>query len=152
MALTSTTTFDLVGQTQTIVFNNPSHIDEIDFGSNQITWDSQSGFNLARSDLILYLQFLNVYANLLVTNFPSVQNSRGVAFPLCLFTLSETFAGVTHINFIQSSQGNAVNTINYLPSITSASFASRSSVTISLQEFFFSVQMLNQYAIQIGLN
>ena len=152
MTLTSTTTFDLIGQTQTIIFNNPSQIDQITFANNQITWGSTAGYNLSKSDLLLFLQFKNLYSNLLIANFPLVRASLNAILPVSTFQLNETFAGVTHIYFIQSSLGNPVNTFNYLPSVTSASVAARSQITISLQEFFWCVQMSNQYATQVGLN
>lgn len=153
MALTSTTTFDLVGQTQTLTYFNPSQVDALTFSSNQITFAQISSFNLAKSDLILYCKFLNIFSNLLISNFPSVSTSVNSPWPLSNFQISETFQGVTHITYNQTSQGTTAQNINYLPISAAAAFAARASaVTISLQEFFMYVLMSNQYAIQIGLN
>ena len=153
MALTSTTTFDISGTAQTLTYFNPSQVDQITFSSNQITFAAVSQFNLAKSDLLLYCQFLNIFNNLLIANFPSVSNSISSPWPLCQFDFSETNVGVKRLIYTQTSQGTAVQTINYLPIATSAAFTARGSpVTISLQEFFMYVLMSNQYAIQVGLN
>jgi hypothetical protein len=153
MGLTSTTTFDLVGLTQTLTFFNPSQVDQITFSSNQITFGAISSFNLVKSDVILYCKYLNTFNNLLIQNFPSVSTSVNNAWPLSEFDITESSSGVTHLIYTQTSQGTAVQTINYVPIATSASFAARGSpVTISLQEFFMYVLMSNQYAIQVNLN
>ena len=154
MALTSQTTLDLIGQTQSIIFMNPSQVDQISFASNQITWQASSSFNLAKTDLLLYLKFVNTFNNLLITNFPSVASGYASAWPsLCQFDITESFAGVEHIYYTQTSQGSQVIQINYLPSVVSASFATRASpITLTMQEFFMQCNMLNQYAIQVGLN
>jgi len=153
MALTSTTTFDITGATQTLTYFNPAQVDQIIFSSNQITFASISSFNLAKSDLLLYCQFLNIFNNLLFANFPSVSASVNSPWPVCQFDFSETNVGVKKLIYTQISQGTAVQTINYLPIATAAAFTARGApVVISLQEFFMYVLMNNQYAIQVGLN
>jgi hypothetical protein len=152
MALTSTTIFDIIGQTQTIVFSNPSAIDQIDFSNNQITYGSNGGFNLAKSDCLLYLQYLIIFQNLLFSNFPSLLSSVNLALPVSLFTLSNINVGVTHINYLQTSGANSIYSINYVPLAQAAYFTSRSSSTTTLQEFFTSILLLNQYKNQVMLN
>lgn len=153
MALTATTTFDISGGTQTITFNNPSQVDQITYSGGNITFGSISSFNLAKSDLLLYINFLSVFNNLLFKNFPSVNSNVNGAFPLCQFDISETFAGVTHLTYSQTSAGASALSINYVPVALAASVAARGSpVTVSLQEFFMTVYMLTQYAVQVNLN
>jgi hypothetical protein len=153
MALTSSTTFDIVGQTQAITFNNPSQVDQITFSSNQITFSASTTFNLAKSDLILYFKYLNAFNNLLLINFPSISSSVGQIFPLCSFQLSETFAGVEHITYDQTTAGNMVLHINYVPVAVSGAFSTRSApVTITIQEFFLLVLLMNGFTNQVSLN
>ena len=153
MALTSTTTFDIAGQTQTITFNNPSQVDQITFSSNQITFSSESSFNLVKSDILLYNKYLQAFNNLLLINFPSISSSIGLAWPLCVFDFTESNIGVQRLIYNQTTSGTTVININYLPIATSAAFSARPSpVTITLQEFFMFVFMMNQFAQQVNLN
>jgi hypothetical protein len=153
MAITQQTTVDIVGQTQTIVINNPSAVDQISYTSNQITFGTSSTYNLAKSDLVLYGQFIYTFNNLLIANFPSVQASFGQIWPLCQFDFSETNVGTKKLIYNQTSNGTQVININYVPIATSAAFATRSSpVTITLQEYFMYVLMINQFVQQVNLN
>lgn len=154
MALTSTTTWDIVGQTQTITFYQSAlQVDQIVFSSNQITFSNISSFNLSKSDYLLYFQYLNAYFTTLLINFPSIGGSVNGKFPVCQFEILETSLGVTHIDYIQSSQGSTIYSINYVPVALSASFVARASpITITLQEFFYAINILTQYTNQISLN
>lgn len=149
MALTVATIFDIVGQTQTITFNNPSAIDTITYSSGQVTFGTQSGYTLAKSDLLLYCQYMQAFFNLLNVNFSlSYLND----WPLCNFQISDTFAGVNHLTYTQTSTGNNVLTVNYVPQAVAASVAARSSISISLGEFYMFILMLQQYKQQINFN
>jgi len=153
MALTQNTSVDLIGQNQTITFNNPSQVDQISYTGGSIVFETSSTFNLTKSDLLLYLKYLNTFYNLLVTNFPALNAQLNNVWPLSEFDISETSAGVTHLKYIQSSQGTQVISINYIPQATACSFATRSSpVTISLQEFYMAILMLQQYSNQVSFN
>jgi hypothetical protein len=151
MALTSVTTIDIIGGTQTIVFNNPGQIDQIQYSGSGITFSATAGYNLAKSDLLLFGQFITVFYNLLQVNFPSIINNL-TSLPNNNFSISQTFAGVTHINFAETSLGNSVFAINYLPSVVSGAIASRSQITITPQEFFLFQILLVQYINQVRLN
>jgi len=153
MALTSTTTFDIVGATQTITFNNPTQVDQITYSGNQIIFQTSSAYNLAKSDYLLYFKYLNAFNNLLLLNFPVISQAFSIAWPLCQFDITESNVGVQKIIYSQSSVGTAVININYVPIANSSAFTARASpVTISLQEFFMMVYMLSQYTNQVGLN
>jgi hypothetical protein len=153
MALTSVISVDLVGQTQSITYyEGATQTDQITFSSNTITFTSTSGFSLSKSDCILYQSLFQTYFSSLLINFPNICKSANLIWPLCNFQISETYAGVTHLNYVQSSQGNTIYSINYVPIASAASFAARSTVTISLQEFFMMQIMLQQYTNQISLN
>lgn len=154
MALTSTTIFDIVGQTQTITFyESSSQVDQIVFSANQITFETAASYNLVKSDYLLYFKYLNAYFSALFINFPSVSASSNGIFPLCTFSLTETSVGVTHINYLQNTGSTLVLGINYVPVATSAAFTARSApVTISMQEFFMTINMLSQYTNQVSLN
>jgi len=151
MALTSTTTLDIINGIQTIIFNNPSQIDQIQFSSSSVTFSATSGYNLVKSDMILFGQYMTVFYNLLVINFPGQINNL-ISLPVSNFDISQTFQGVTHINFTETSQGNSVIGINYVPVGQSGSISSRSSITITLQEFFQFYIFLTQYINQVRLN
>jgi len=153
MALTSVTNFNIPGQNQSVTFNNPSAVDQITYSSNQITFAAESSFNLVKSDLLLYIQYLTTFNTLLIANFPSVNSSIGQAWPLSEFDITESSSGVTHIIYTQTSQGNTVLGINYVPISGSAGFTARASpVTITLQEYFMTVLMLGQFYNQVYLN
>ena len=153
MALTCTTAVDLVGQTQTLnYYTGATLIDSISYSGGVITFSSESSFNLSKSDTVLYNSFFQIFFTLLVLNFPSVNVSNNFPFPLCNFQISETSQGVTHINYNQTSAGNSVYGINYVPIAASAAFAARSAVTISTQEFVMLRIMLDNYFNQVRLN
>ena len=154
MALTATTTTDLVGQSQTLSFyESGTLVDQITFSSNSVTFQTISSYNLVKSDVILYNQFIQSFSRLLVMNFPVVAQSTYAAFPLCSFTLSLTSAGVTHITFTQAWEGTTVQSFNYVPVAQSAGITARASpVTISLQEWFMAVIMFSAYTNQVSLN
>ena len=152
MGLTATTTFDLVDQTQTITFNNPTMIDQITFSNNQFTFETTSGFNLSKSDSLLYNQYLQVFFNLLNTNFPALVNLYKNALPLCQFDITESNVGIFKIIYTQNSQSNNVYTINYLPLEFQAGFAARTSITISPQEFYTLCLFLSVFSNQIYQN
>ena len=152
MALTSTTVFDIVGQTQTITFTNPTQIDQIVYSSNAITFETTAGYNLVKSDLLLYLRFIQVFNTLLYTNFPTVSFGN-LALPNSALSITKSFAGVTHLNYAQSSLGTNVLDINYVPTAGSGAITARGSpVTITIQEFVTMVTMLNIYSNQVNLN
>lgn len=153
MALTQQTTVDIVGQTQTIVFNNPSAVDQIQYSSNQIIFAASTTYNLVKSDLLLYGQFINTFNNSLILNFPQVNSSIGGVWPLSNFDFTESNVGTKRLIYNQSSNGTTVININYLPIATSGVFATRGSpVTVTLQEYFMFVLMLSQYIQQVNLN
>lgn len=154
MALTQTTTVDIVNKTQTIVFTSSSTpVEQIQYSSGSMVFGTISSFNLVKSDLILYNQFLQAFNVQLLLNFPTINSSIGGIFPLCNFQISETSVGVTHITYNQTSQGNTVENINYVPVAGSAGFTARASpITITLQEYFLFVLMMGQYIQQVNLN
>lgn len=153
MALTSIITLDLVGQTQILnYYQGASLVDTISYGSNQITFAATSGFTLSKSDTLLYNSLFQLYFTALILNFPIISKSNNEIWPLCNFSITETYQGVTHLNLSETSVGNNVLGINYLPAYASAAFTARSSITISMQEFFMTQIMLAQYANQVGLN
>lgn len=153
MALTSTITLDLVGQTQVLnYYEGATLTDTITYSSNQITFAATSGFNLSKSDCILYNTFFQTYFTALVLNFPVVSKSNNILWPVCNFEVSNTSVGVTHINYIQTTGASSVLTINYVPLSGQAAFSARSSVTISLQEFFMTQIMLAQFTNQVSFN
>lgn len=151
MALTAQTTLDIPEQTQTIVFyEGASVVDQITYSGGNITFSAILGFNLSKSDLLLYFKYLQIYLAALYTNF--IQSTSGL-WPLCLFEISETNIGVLKIIYTQNSQGVNVYTITYVPIAVAASFTSRANpITISLQEFYMTLNMLTQYINQVLLN
>ncbi len=153
MALTATTVFDLSAQTQTITFNNPSMVDQISFSSNQMTFAEISTFNLVKSDVLLYGQYLKAFYNLLAINFPYITINYNLAWPLSEFDITISDVGVKKVDYTQNSIGVNVYTINYVPLATSASFTARAApVVITLQEFLQTVSMMNAFINQVNLN
>ncbi len=154
MAITQTTSLDIVGQTSTISFYvSASLVDQISFGSNQITFAAISSYNLSKADLFLYIQYKTAWLNSLFANFQTINQFVGEVFPISNFQISNTFAGVTHITYNETSSGVTIVNINYVPTALSAAFTARASpVTISMQEFFMNIYMLQQYQVQVRDN
>jgi hypothetical protein len=153
MAITSTTTFDVIGNTSTITFYDPSQIDQITYASGQVTFQSASSYTLSKVDYLLYFQYLNAFYNQLFINFPLINASVNTAWPLSVFDITISNVGVKKLAYTQSSNGTQFIQINYLPLTLSAGVVARvSPVTISLQEFFQYVYMLTQYTTQVSLN
>lgn len=155
MALTNITTFDVVGGTQTMAFYDPSLVDQITYSAGSITLAAISSFNLSKSDMLLYYQYVNSFNNLLFVNFPSISAHVNTSWPFdTTFEIYTTTVGVNHIYYIQNTVSSTnVYTINYVPTATAASFAARSSpVTITLQEWFMTVYLLAQYSTQVSVN
>ena len=154
MALTQTTSLDVVGGTSTITFYNGAQVDQITFSSNSITWQSQSTYNLSKSDLLLFIQFITFWNQTLFTNFTTtITPYVGTAFPNSVFDITRSFAGVTHITYNNTTSGTTVLNINYVPTAVSAAIATRGSpVTVTMQEFFMSIYMLQQYQVQVQVN
>jgi hypothetical protein len=153
MALTQILTLDIIDNLASITFNNPAQIDQVSFASNQITFSICSIFNLVKSDLILYIKYLTQFNASLIINFPSVGTSINQSFPISNFQVNRTSLGVTHINYIEGTGSSTVYSINYVPIAGAASFVARiSPVTISLQEFYMCIYMMQQYLQQILVN
>lgn len=125
MALTSITTVDIPNATQTITFSNPGQLEQITFSSDLITFSAISTFNLSKSDMILYGQYIRTFNNLLLVNFPSVSSSVNLPWPLSQFHITTSMPSVKHIIYTQSSQGTQVTQINYVPTALAGSFATR---------------------------
>lgn len=150
MALKAVTTLDIPGLTQIIVYNNPTLVDEIDFGSNQITLKAISSFSLSKSDFLLYFQYLDIYNNALLFNFPSINASINVAIAQSEFDFK---VGTTRIDYTQTHVATTALGLTYLFSNTTMTFAARASdVTISLQEWFTLVYNLRVVTKQVSLN
>lgn len=153
MALTSSLLIDIPDGTQSITYTLSNvQLDLISYSSNTITLSATVAFNLSKSDLLIYINSLKLFLNLLIVNFPSIQNSLGISLPLSSFDISLTNPGVEHIIYTQTSLGNAIYTINYVPSSVTSSFARRNSTTITMQEFLLGVNILISYANQVSLN
>ena len=154
MAITSTTTVDIVGQTQTIQFySGVTILDQFTYSGGQIVHAASTTYSLSKSDLLLYFQFLNAFNNLLIINFPTVNSNIGGFFPLCQFDLSETNVGVKRVIYNQTSAGTTVLNINYVAIAVAGAFATIGSpVTITLQEWFFMIIMMYQFNNQVLLN
>lgn len=153
MALTSITTLDIAGQMASLTFSNPSQVDKISFTSNQITFDTISQFNLVKADAILYFQFMNVFNNLLLLNFPTLAQSIGLIFPLSSFDISITNVGTKKIIYTQSTTGTNVLVSTYLPIASATAISARAApVTISMQEWFFTIVCMSQFTQQVNLN
>lgn len=153
MSLQANVLLDIPDLTQTLTYTVSNvMVDQITFSNNQITFASISSFNLAKSDLAIYSSTLNTFLNALIFNFPTVQNSRGLSLPVSTFEMQLATVGIEHIYYIQSSQGNSIYNTNYVPLAQSASFSARSSIVVTLQEFFLSVQMQQIYAQQVSFN
>jgi len=153
MALTSTTLADLSDQTQTLTFyEGATKIDQIVYNNNLITYSAISAYDLSSRDAILYFKYLNAFNILLYQNFPVLNLSANYKLPLSSFTLNLADLPGLNIIFKQSSHGVSIYNTHYTPANFTASYESRPSVTVTVQEFFISVILMAQYTNQITLN
>jgi hypothetical protein len=153
MSLQATVLLDIGDATQTLTYTlSSSQIDQIVFANNQITFQSTPGFNLSKSDFAIYVSSLTAFVNVIIFNFPSVQNSRGLSLPISTFELSLSGTPVEHIDYLQTSQGSIIYNTNYVPLAQAASFSVRATTTITMQEFFVCNQMTTLYGQQVSFN
>jgi len=150
----ATTTLNIPGNTQIIVFNNPGVIDEIDFVSNAITLKAHIQYTLSKVDFLLYFNYLDIYNTALFLNFPSINASINIALPQCEFDMVNTAMGPPKLTYTQKTGGVTVaESFSYDLGTHIMTVAARSSdVTITLQEFFQTVYILRQFTKQVSLN
>jgi hypothetical protein len=150
MALTHTTVVDIVNATQTMSFyESATLVDQIQYSAAGITFSSISSFNLSQSDLLLYLKHMATFYTNLGINFPAIYLSANLTWPVCEFDITQSNSGVLKIDYTQTSLSASVYLINYVVLAASASFSARSAITITLQEFFMTINMMAQYNSQI---
>lgn len=153
MALTNATTFDVISNTSTITFYNPGQVDQITYSANTVTFQSETTYNLSKSDLLLFMKYIFSFHAQLLLNFPSVALSASRAWPLCVFDITISSAGVTHLYYNQTTSGTTVLNIDYVPIAVSGAIATRAApVTITMQEWFQAINMLQQYNNQVSIN
>lgn len=150
MALTAITTLDVPGVTQIIKFNDPTQVDEIDFGSNVLTFKAISSYNLSKSDFLLWFNYLDVFNTALILNFPTIVTNINATLPTCQYDFK---VGATRITYDQISGSNDVLNLTYLFSNSTMTFAARATdMTMTVNEFFFMVNFLRGVKKQIGFH
>jgi hypothetical protein len=149
--LTAVTTFDIPSNTQNIVFNNPSQIDEIDFANNAVTVKAHSSFSVSKADFMTYFHCLNLFNTALFQNFPSINASINLATPVSEYNYK---VGSTRITYLQTTTASAaVMDLTYLFSNSTMTFAALGAdKTITLQEFFTMIYLLTQITKQVSLH
>ena len=154
MALTSTILLDLPNQTQTLTFfEGATQIDQITFSNNSITMGATSGFDLSKSDCLLYNSLFQTWVTAFELNFPAVFKSNNLQWPQSIFTINIVeITGLLRVLYTQTSLGNSIYATDYLIVAQEVIYAARSLITISLQEFFMMQLMLQQFTNQVALN
>lgn len=155
MALTSSTTFDIADQTQSITFYESStQVDQISYSASQITYSAISLYSLSKADFAMYILYLRLFYNLLNLNFPSIVSYLYTAWPNpgTSFSISQTTPPL-RIVYNQVSVGTTVQNISYLPVASVATFTARASpVTISCQEWATGFDLMSQFSTQVATN
>jgi hypothetical protein len=154
MALTSTILLDLPNQTQTLTFfQGPTQLDQITFSNNSITMGSTIGFDLSKSDCLLYNSLFQTWVTALELNFPNVFKSVNSKWPQSLFSVNiVSITGLLRVLYTQTSLGNSIYATDYLIIAQTVIYAARAQIAISLQEFFMMQLMLQQFTNQVSLN
>lgn len=154
MALTSTILLDLPNQTQTLTFfQGVTQLDQITFSNNSITMGSTPGFDLSKSDCLLYNSLFQTWVTALELNFPAVFKSVNSQWPQSIFSVNIVdITGLLRVLFTQTSLGNSIYATDYLIVAQTVIYAARSTITITLQEFFMMQLMLQQFTNQVALN
>lgn len=154
MSLLAINTLNLPSLTQSIVFNNPSQVDEISYASNSITYPIASSFVLSQADFALFYQYSQQFYNSLIINFPNITQYYNIEIPVCLFEI-QSLGGPNLLNFTQTSTASPVThvyTITFDRVAKTATFAARASaITITMQEYLLAFSALTQYANQVTI-
>lgn len=144
---------DIGNKMQTLTFVlKGSVLDMVTYSGNKITLSSTKGFTLSKTDYLIYVSSLNSFVNDIISNMPGIQSASSAMIPVSSFDIKNVNTGVTNIYYTQTSLGNSVYSTNYIPSSQTAVFAVRPSITISVQEFLFGIQLMNFHATQVTMN
>lgn len=146
-ALQGVITQNVPGNTQQIVFQNPSFLDSITYSSSGFTYPISSSFTLSQSDLALFLQYIIQFYNSIFYNFPFLNSQFSQPLP---FSNTEVYyvPGPDFLYYYQTSSNPALQVyqISIHNGTKVSTFAARASaVTITNQEFLFSYQILISY-------
>jgi hypothetical protein len=154
MSLIATILFNIPNETQSLTYTLEGvQIDQIGYSKNQLQFSQIPAFKLDKADTLIYISSLNLFVNNLSANFPTVQNSRGNPIPFSQFNIVNEYQTDYMIRYGQTTvEGSQVYNITYLPTASTAKFAARKGLTISLQEFFVGITFLTLYSNQVSLN
>jgi hypothetical protein len=150
MALKSQTLLDIPNATQSIIFQNPGTVDEIDFSNNQITLKAISQYTLSKEDFLIYFNYLDIFNTALLLNFPVLNAYFNTPLPLCEFGFKVGPIMITSDQY--SGPTNAIS-LTYMLSTEVMTFAVRPlDVIVTMQEFFTTVYILRRFTKEISLN
>jgi hypothetical protein len=145
---------DIPNKTQTLTFfQGVTQVDQITFSNNAITMGATSGFDLSKTDCLLYNSLLQTWINALELNFPSVFISTNKIWPQSLFSVNiVSITGLLRVLYTQTSLGNSIYATDYLIVAQTVIYAARAQTIITLQEFFMMQIMIQQFTNQVALN
>lgn len=150
MALTTQMTSNVQGASCSISFSNPNVIDEISFGTNQVTFKKNAGYSLTKEDFVLFINNLNVFFSAVQVQYPSINSFQAYPLPQCENNFK---VGSTRITYSQISGVNKFLELTYLLSNNTMSSAARAiDMTITVQEFFLLMNNLGRITQQISAN
>lgn len=138
-------------QSDTLAFLNPDQIDQLTYSSESITFEKCDEYKLTKEDLILYCEYIISWNVVLLDTFLNLVPAVNTAVPVSSFKIEVT--SDQQITYTQTANGQAVICITYYPSELKAVVSSRGSpISISYQEFFLMVYLLNQYINQVKVS
>jgi hypothetical protein len=154
MALQGLITQNSPGNTQQIVFNNPSMIDSITYGNAGITYPNVPSYTLTQSDFSLFYTYKTQFYNALLINFPSLSEMANLEVPVCQMKIYSS-SGPNIIQYYQSSTASPTSLVYNISfdrgSLTTTFAARPAAITISIQEYLLAFPIIALYANQVGI-
>ena len=152
--LTTSTSVNHAPSSQVITFYlSDSQVDQVTFSGNQFTFSAIDSFTLSKEDTMLYLNALEVFQKTVTINFGQTSGLYNQPLPPCEYDIDIVNSdGDMQLTYTQTSGGTSIYTISYDQKTETATFSSRSQISITAQEFAASVKILNLFAIQVGYN
>ena len=152
--LTTSTSVNHAPSSQVITFYlSDSQVDQVTFSGNQFTFSAIDSFTLSKEDTMIYLNYLQVFQKTVTINFSESNGLYNQPLPACEYDIDIVNSdGDMQLTYIQTSGGTSIYNISYDQNSQTATFSSRSQISITSQEFAASVKILNLFAIQVGFN
>ncbi len=136
MAITGITNLNIPANSQNIQFFNPGLLDEYIFINNAIVIKAHAQFTLSQTDYLIHFQYLLLYFQGILSNFPSLNQLINTIIPASEYDLQFKTIGSPTLSYIQKTGNITAENLSYDVNSKIMTFSNKpSDVTISIQEF-----------------